>query len=125
MICISNCLSTKCGFDPGRVVACLPVKFLPNISSSGGRTCLGVEVLVMDSAPGSRSGNRAISSSCDCMLYGLWQYHCGMNFCDEQGLRVDKPILETRTIALRPMAANTMPMALGCGSVCREGRKEI
>lgn len=121
MICILNCLSIKCGFDSGRAVACLPVKFRPNISSSGGRTCLGVEVLVMDSAPGSRSGNWAISSSCDCILYGLWQYRCGMNFCNEQGLRVNKPILETRTIALRPMTANIMPMAFGCCPVYCEG----
>ena len=116
MICILNCLSTKCGFDSGRAVACLPVKFRPNISSSGGRICLGVLALAMDSAPGSRSGNRAISSSCDCMLYGLRQYHCGIKFCDEPGLRMDKPILETRMIALRPMTANIMPIALGCGS---------
>ena len=114
MICILSCLSTKCGFDFRRAVACLPVKFRPNISSSGGSICLGVVVLVMESAPGSRSGNRAISSSCDCMLYGLWQYHCGMEFCDEQGLRMDKHILEMLIIALRPMAAKSMPMALGC-----------
>ena len=118
MICILSRVSTRCGFDSGRVVACLPVKFRPNISSLGGRICLGVVVLVMDSAHGSRSGNRAISSSCDCMLYGLWQYHCGTRFCDGQGLRMDKPILETRIIDLRPMAASIMPMALGCGAVC-------
>ena len=105
MICILNCLSTKCGLDSGGAVACLPVKFRPNISSSGGRICLGVVDLVTDSAPGSRSGSRAISSSCDCMLYGLGQYHGGTKLCDGQGLRMDKPILETRTIALQPMAA--------------------
>ena len=83
MICILSGLSIKCGFDSGRAVACLPVKFRPNISSSGGRMCLGVVALVMDSAPGFISGNRAISCSCDCMLYGLWQYHCGTEFCDK------------------------------------------
>ncbi len=69
MICMFNCLSlAQCGFDSGRAVACLPVKFRPNMSSSGGRICLGVVVLVIDSALGSISGNWAIASSCDCML---------------------------------------------------------
>ena len=57
MICSLICLSTKCGFDLGELVACLPVNPRPNMSSSGGRTCLGVAVLVIDSAPGSISGN--------------------------------------------------------------------
>ena len=125
MICRLDCLSTKCGFDYGRAVACLPVKFRPNISSSGGRICLGVVVLVIDSALASRSGNRAISSSCDCMLYGLWQYHCGIRFCHGQGLRMNKPVLETRIIALRPMATSIRLMALGCGTVCCGWRTEI
>lgn len=78
MICILKSLSTKCGFEYGKAVACLPVNVRPNTSSSGGKTGLGVVVFVMDSASGFISGNRAISSSCDCMLYGLRQYHFGM-----------------------------------------------
>ena len=46
----------------------LPVKFRPNINCSGGTTCLGVVVLVIDSFLGSMSGNRVNASSCDCML---------------------------------------------------------
>ena len=68
MIYIFDRLSTECGFGSGEAVACLPVKVRPNISSSGGRTGLGVVVLAIDSASGFISGNRAIFSSCDCML---------------------------------------------------------
>lgn len=68
MICIFNCLSTKCGVESGNAVVCLPVNVRPNTSSSGGRICLGVVVLVTDNAPGFISGNWAIFSSCDCML---------------------------------------------------------
>ncbi len=69
MICMFNCLSlAQCGFHSARAVVCLPVKFRPNMSSSGGKICLGVVVLVIDSALGFISGNWAIASSCDCML---------------------------------------------------------
>ena len=68
MICIFNRLSTKCGLDSGKAVACLPVNVRPNTSSSGGRICLGVVVLVIDKAPGFISGNWAIFSSCDWIL---------------------------------------------------------
>ncbi len=68
MVCVFDCLSKKCGIGSGEAVACLPVNVRPNISSSGGRIGLGVAVRVIDSAPGFISGNRAISSSCDCTL---------------------------------------------------------
>lgn len=63
MICIFNCLSTKCGIDSEKAVACLPVNVRPKTSSAAGTVCLGVIVLVIESAPGSISGNWAISSS--------------------------------------------------------------
>ena len=68
MICILNDISMKTNFESGKAVACLPVNVRPNTSSSGGKTCFGEAVLVTDSALGLISGNRAISSSCDCML---------------------------------------------------------
>lgn len=68
MICVLNGLSTMCGFDSGEEAACLPVNVRPNTSSSGGRICLGVVVVVIDNAPGLISGNWAIFSSCDCIL---------------------------------------------------------
>lgn len=53
----------------------LPVKVRPKTSSSGGTICLGVVVFVIDSALAFMSGNWAIASSCDRMLYGLWRWH--------------------------------------------------
>lgn len=47
------------------------MKFLPNTSSSGGRSFLGVVVWIMDRDSGLIPGSLAISASLDCMLYNL------------------------------------------------------
>lgn len=124
MICVFNWLSIKCDFDSGKAVARLPVNVRPNTSSSGGRICLGVVVLVIDSAPGFISGKRAIFSSCDCMLYGLRRCHCGIKFGNRHGLRTVKQDLDARITVPRTMAMKIMLTALRCGSFCRVHRTE-
>lgn len=51
----------------------MPVKFLPKMSCSGGRSSFGVVVWIMDRDSGLIPGSLAISASLDCMLYGLGQ----------------------------------------------------
>lgn len=46
----------------------MPVKFLPNTSSSGGMRALGVVVSVTDRAMGSMPGSLTIPASLDCVL---------------------------------------------------------
>ena len=46
----------------------VPVNARPKTSSSGGRTCFGVVVLVTESCEGLRPGSLAIASSWDWML---------------------------------------------------------
>lgn len=50
----------------------------PKTSSSGGTRVLGVVVLVMNKASGLMSGSLVISSSCDCILYGLMRCQLGL-----------------------------------------------
>lgn len=52
-------------------IVVIPVKVLPNISSSGGTSCLGVIVLVMESFDGSMPGRRDNESSVACMAFFL------------------------------------------------------
>ena len=84
----------------------------PNTSSSGGTICFGVVVLVIDNALGFMSGNRAVSSSGDCIPYALRHRHGKIVFCNKLVFEVAKRGLEALERACRAITVNTQTIAV-------------
>lgn len=80
------------------------MKFLPNTSSSGGRSSLGVVVLVIDRDSGLIPGSLAIAASSDRMLYNLG--HCvrrGSGLRENSALEFDKQVWTVLKMLRRAM----------------------